>query len=31
MEEKIEHAKKLIEEAVRNYPRIAVACSFKPV
>ncbi len=28
MEEKIEHAKKLIEEAVRNYPRIAVACSF---
>ena len=28
MEDKIEHAKKLIEEAVRNYPRIAVACSF---
>ena len=28
MEEKIEHAKELIEEAVRNYPRIAVACSF---
>ncbi len=28
MEEKIEHAKQLIIEAVRNYPRIAVACSF---
>ena len=28
MEEKIEHAKELIKEAVRNYPRIAVACSF---
>ncbi len=28
MEEKIEHAKNLIEDAVRNYPRIAVACSF---
>ncbi len=28
MEDKIEHAKKLIEEAVRNYPRVAVACSF---
>ncbi len=28
MDEKIEHAKELIEEAVRNYPRIAVACSF---
>ena len=28
MEEKIEHAKTLIEEARRNYPSIAVACSF---
>ncbi len=28
MEEKIEHAKELIEDAVRNHPRIAVACSF---
>ncbi len=28
MEEKIEHAKKLVEEAIRNYPRVAVACSF---
>ena len=28
MEDKIEHAKKLIEDAVRNYPRVAVACSF---
>ncbi len=28
MEEKIEHAKELIEDAVRNYPRVAVACSF---
>ena len=28
MEDKIEHAKELIEDAVRNYPRIAVACSF---
>ena len=28
MEDKIEHAKELIAEAVRNYPRIAVACSF---
>ncbi len=28
MEEKIEHAKKLIEDAIRNYPRVAVACSF---
>ncbi len=28
MEDKIEHAKKLIEDAVRNYPKIAVACSF---
>ena len=28
MEEKVEHAKKLIEDAVRNYPRVAVACSF---
>jgi phosphoadenosine phosphosulfate reductase len=26
--EKIEHAKKLIEEAIRDYPKIAVACSF---
>jgi len=28
IEEKIEHAKKLIEDAIRSYPRIAVACSF---
>ena len=28
MEDKIEHAKKLIEDAIRNYPRVAVACSF---
>ena len=28
MEEKIKHAKKLIEDAIRRYPRIAVACSF---
>lgn len=28
MEDKIEHAKRLIEEAIRNYPRVAVACSF---
>ncbi len=28
MKEKIEHAQKLVEEAVRNYPRVAVACSF---
>lgn len=28
MEEKIEHAKELIEEAVRKYPKIALACSF---
>ncbi len=28
MEDKVEHAKKLIEDAVRNYPRVAVACSF---
>ncbi len=28
MEEKIEHAKKLIGEAIRDYPKIAVACSF---
>ncbi len=27
-EYKIEHAKELIEEAIRKYPRIAVACSF---
>ncbi len=26
--EKIEHAKELIAEAIRNYPRIGVACSF---
>ncbi|HEY81895.1 MAG TPA: phosphoadenylyl-sulfate reductase [Dehalococcoidia bacterium] len=28
MEEKVAHAKELIEEAVRSYPKIAVACSF---
>ncbi len=28
MEEKIEHAKELIEEAIKNYQRVAVACSF---
>ena len=28
MEEKISHAKELIAEAIRNYPRVAVACSF---
>ena len=28
MEDKIEHARKLIEEAVRNYPKVAIACSF---
>jgi len=28
MEEKVEHAKELIQNAVRNYPRIGVACSF---
>jgi len=28
MEEKVEHAKRLIAEAIRVYPRIAVACSF---
>jgi len=28
MEDKIEHAKKLIGEAIRDYPKIAVACSF---
>jgi len=28
MEDKVEHAKQLIEDAVRNYPRIAVASSF---
>ncbi len=28
MEDKIEHAQKLIEDAVRDYPRIAVASSF---
>lgn len=27
MEEKVEHAKELIAETVRNYPRVAVACS----
>ena len=26
--EKIEHAKKLIGESIRAYPKIAVACSF---
>lgn len=28
MEEKIEHAQDLIKDAIRAYPRIAVACSF---
>ncbi len=28
MEEKVAHARELIKEAIRNYPRIAVACSF---
>ncbi|MDP2919996.1 MAG: phosphoadenosine phosphosulfate reductase family protein [Dehalococcoidia bacterium] len=28
LEEKIEHARDLIENAIRAYPRIAVACSF---
>ncbi len=28
MEDKIKHAQELIEHAVMNYPRIAVACSF---
>lgn len=28
MEEKVEHAKDLIRSAIRDYPRIAVACSF---
>ena len=28
MEDKIKHAQELIKEAVRRYPRIAVACSF---
>ena len=28
MEDKIEHAKRLIEETIRNYQRVAVACSF---
>lgn len=28
MEPKIEHAKELIADAIRNYPRVAVACSF---
>ncbi len=27
MDDKIEHAKELVAEAIRNYPRIAVACS----
>ncbi len=26
--EKIEHAKQIIGEAIRNYPKVAVACSF---
>ena len=28
LEQKIEHAKELIRDAVRKYPRIAIACSF---
>ena len=28
MEDKIKHSKKLVEDAVKNYPKIAVACSF---
>ncbi len=28
MEEKVKHAKELIAEAVKTYPRVAVACSF---
>ncbi|MFC2021700.1 phosphoadenosine phosphosulfate reductase family protein [Chloroflexota bacterium] len=28
MEDKIEHAQELIEEAIRDYPKVAVACSF---
>ncbi len=28
MEDKVRHAKQLIEEAIRDYPKIAVACSF---
>ncbi|MBI4186484.1 MAG: phosphoadenosine phosphosulfate reductase family protein [Chloroflexi bacterium] len=28
MGDKIEHAKSLIEETIRNYPKVAVACSF---
>jgi phosphoadenosine phosphosulfate reductase len=28
MEDKIEHARHLIREAIREYPRIAIACSF---
>ena len=28
MEEKINHAKELIRDAIKNYPRVAVACSF---
>jgi phosphoadenosine phosphosulfate reductase len=28
VEEKIKHAKELIEQSIRKYPRIAVACSF---
>lgn len=28
MEDKIDHAKELIEKVVRDYPRVAVACSF---
>lgn len=28
MENKVEHSKQLIADAIRNYPRVAVACSF---
>ena len=28
MEDKVKHAKNLIEEAIKKYPRLAVACSF---
>lgn len=28
MEDKVVHAKKLIEDTIRNYPKMAVACSF---
>ncbi|MBI2287484.1 MAG: phosphoadenosine phosphosulfate reductase family protein [Chloroflexi bacterium] len=27
-DERVEHAKELIEKAIREYPRIGVACSF---